>query len=101
MFEYMRSTLTFIVLIASTIAESIGVPLPALRPDLGPTKESLPTPAAPIRCLQIARVSFQKSFTRAVITLETVVFKISQSPSISKLFKTFQHAVIMTQMTVS
>ena len=36
------------------------MPLPALRPDLGPTKESLPTPAAPIRCLQIARVAFQQ-----------------------------------------
>ena len=64
MFEYtsLQIKLTFIVLIASTIAEAIGVLLPPLRPDLGPTKEPLPAPTAPIRRLQIARVSFHKSF---------------------------------------
>ena len=83
-----KINITFIVLIAAAIAESIGVPLPALRPNLRPTKESFPAPAdAPVRCLQTAHVAFQQiSLHVAMITVETAIFKIlsSSSPSIPK-----------------
>ena len=103
----MRSThcpptkITFIVLIAAAIAESIGVPLPALRTNLRPTKESFPAPAdAPVRCLQTAHVAFQQiSLHVAMITVETAVCKyiiifIAIHP------KKVQQVVMMTKMRV-